>query len=281
MADETRGVGNALATLLAAATAILAIAVVLLLWMVNPPPPPTPEEIAEAVSAHLAKDGYLKKQTFDQRMGRLDEAVSVLLTTEDFQRAVGDLKRTLQSCCGTSGTPSVGRQPRIWVVFENAKLDDDPTGTQPAIERLTVNSRGIAISEEQRARLDLLAAALRACATPDRRVRLNVQGYSSTREFLDAQGRPMDVSEALNVKAANLRAANVTAQLRGPDEHADDGINVVHAAWQKYPDIRRPFLDSREEFQSTDQELLNRAVLVEVLDAGGCAVEAAGGRDNR
>ena len=271
------GRGNTLATTLAAATATLAMAVVA--WMVIVvPPPPTPTQIAEAVSERLAKDGYLKSQAFDQRMDALDEAVSALLKTEDFQRAVGDLERILQSCC--RGTPLVGSQPRIWVVFENAKLNDDPTGTQPTTERLTADSRGIAISKEQRARLNLLAAALRACATPERRVRLKVQGYSSTREFLDAQGDPILDSKALNVKAANLRANAVIGHLREPDEQ-DNGIDVQHTAWDEYPDIRRPFLDSGEEFHGTDQELLNRAVYVEVLDAGGCAVDGAGSGDAR
>lgn len=279
---QTRGWANMLATLLAAATIILAVVVVVLVRTIGDPPnPPTVEAIAEAVSNRLEEDGYLKKKAFDQRMDRLDEAVSALLTTEDFQRAVGDLKRTLQSCCGTSGARSVGRQPRIWVVFDNAKLDDDPTGTRPPIERLTADSRGIVINEDQQARLRLLATALRACATADRRVRLNIQGYSSTREFLDAQGRPMRDSEALNMKAANLRADSVIAHLREQGAYADNGVDVLYAAWQEYTDIQRPFLDSREEFQSADQELLNRAVFVEVLDSGGCAVEAGSGGDAR
>ena len=245
--------------------------------IVEPPTPstPTPAQIAEAVSERLAKDGYLNRQAFDQRMDALDEAASALLKTEDFQRAVDDLKRILQSCCA-SGTPLVGSKPRIWVVFENAKLNDDPTGTQSTIERLTADSRGIAISEEQRARLDPLAAALRACATPERRVRLNVQGYSSTREFLSAQGNPMPDSRALNVEAANLRAEAVIDHLREQGVHADDGVDVLHAPWQGYADMRRPFLDSGNGLQGTNQELLNRAVHVEVLDAGGCADEAAG-----
>ena len=286
MAHEARNRGNTLATSLASATAILAVAVLAWLVLVDPPTPPipttlpTPEQIADAVSKRLAEDGYLKKEAFDQRMGRLDEAVSTLLTTDGFQRAVAELKRslqTLQSCCGARSTPSGGRQPRIWVVFENAKLDDDPTGTLSAIARLKANSPGIVISEDQRARLDQLAAALRACATPERWVRLNIQGYSSTREFLDAQGQPMPDSEVLNVVAANLRAEGVVDHLSGEGLDAGSSVEVLHVPWQNYTDIRRPFLDSPDGVKGTDQEQLNRAVLVEVQDAGACAVEAASG----
>lgn len=58
-------------------------------------------------------------------------------------------------------------------------------------------------------------------------------------------------------------------------------LQIVYAAWGQYKDIRRPFLDSHEEIESTDHEQLNRAVLVEVLDAGLCAVAAAGGGNAR
>lgn len=266
MADDAppRGSGRTLVTLLAAATVILAVTVA---WLVRDVP--TVEEIAEAVSIRLAKDGYLKKDHFDSRIDDLDAAVSLLLTAEEFRAAIAGLKSAC--CAGPSGTPPVSR---IWVVFDNAQLDDAPAGTA-STERLTKASHGIAISGGQLERLDGLAAALDACATPDRPVRLNIRGFSSTREFVDEGGTSMEGSDDLNLNAANFRAANVVDQLT--DElDAESNVEVIHDPWPTYADIRRPFLDSPEGVERTEQELLNRSVLVEIEDAGACAVEAAG-----
>ena len=286
MAGEApgRGTANLLATLLAASTAVLAIVVALLEWTIITGPPIVEVDvdaraIAKAVSAQLEADGFLKKIAFDERMGSLDAAVLKLLTAEEFQRSLESLKGALgDACCGAS--PAV-RQPRIWVVFDNARLEGGPPDTESSLVRLTEDSHGIAIRDGQRDRLNKLAAALRACATPERRVRLKVQGFSSTREFVDEDGMPMPDSAALNVKTANLRAKVVIDHLRERDVDADNGVDVVHVRWQQYDDMHRPFLDSAEEIESTDQELLNRAVLVEVQDAGACAAQAAGGGNVR
>lgn len=271
--------GDTLVTLLGAATAVLAVAVAVLVWNALGEPPsngPDPEKIAEAVSKRLAKDGYLKEETFNRRMNSLDQVVSSLLTAANFERAVDDLKRALENtCCGVPGSP------RIWVLFENAKLEDDETGARSPRERLTAASRGIAIGDREQARLNVLAAALRACAVGDRRVRLNIQGYSSTREFVDAQGRAMPDSQALNLEAANLRAEGVISHLRGQKVHEENGVDIHHVPWQNYAAIRRPFRDSDDEIDGTDQERLNRVVLVELHDAGACAVEAVGGGNAR
>ena len=286
MADDPQGryEGNRLVPLLAVATAALAIAVALLVWVTWPPNGPgvdvDVDEIAAAVSKRLEKDGFLKKDAFDERMDGLEEAVSLRLTTNHFNQAIADLKRAIEAingaCCdGSTATPPVARQPRIWVAFDNARLDEDPTGTLAPIQRLTKDSDGIALPNQQRQRLNRLAAALRACALPDRRVRLRIQGYSSTREFVDAQGQSIQGSQALNVKAANLRAGVVIDNLHEQRAGEDDGVDIDHVPWTDYSTMRRPFLDSREEFQSAAQELLNRVVLVEVRDAGGCALENA------
>ena len=286
MADDAQGryEGNRLVPLLAVATAALAIAVALLVWVTWPPNGPGVDvdvnEIAAAVSKRLEKDGFLKKDAFDERMDGLEEAVSLRLTTNHFNQAIADLKRAIEAingaCCdGSTAIPPVAHQPRIWVAFDNARLDEDPTGTLAPIQRLTKDSDGIALPNQQRQRLNRLAAALRACALPDRRVRLRIQGYSSTREFVDAQGQSIQGSQALNVKAANLRAGVVIDNLHEQRAGEDDGVDIDHVPWTDYSTMRRPFLDSREEFQSAAQELLNRVVLVEVRDAGGCALENA------
>lgn len=272
MADDapTRGSGRTLVTLLAAVAAVAAVLAATLAWLVWRDLP-TVEEIAEAVSIRLAKDGYLKQSHFDGRMDDLDKAVSLLLTAEEFRAAIAGLKRAC--CAGPSGAPPVSR---IWVVFDNAQLDDAPAGTKPT-DRLTRSSQGIAISETQLDRLDGLARALDACATPDRPVRLAIQGFSSTREFVDADGEPMDDSEELNLNAANFRAANVIAHLDSAEgSDTESNVEVIHDPWPTYADIRRPFFDSPEGIERTEQELLNRAVLVEIEDAGACAVEAVG-----
>ena len=281
MADDAqdRDEGNRLVPLLAAATAALAIAVALLVWVTWPPngPDVDVDEIAVAVSKRLEEDGFLKKDAFDSRMDGLEEAVSLRLTTNDFNQAIADLKRAIEAikgtCCnGSAVTPPVAGQPRIWVAFDNARLDEDPTGTLTPIQRLTKDSDGIALPDRQQERLSRLAAALRACALPDRRVRPSIQGYSSTREFVDAQDQPLQDSQALNVEAANLRAGVVIDHLREQRAGEGNGVDIDHVPWTDYSTMRRPFLDSREEFQSAAQELLNRVVLVEVRDAGGCAL---------
>lgn len=289
MAEDApaRGGDNSLVTLLAVATAILALIVGLLVWpivdweTIDPPPgdpPPGVDAIAAAVSLRLEQDGFLKKSHFDSRMDHLDAAASSLLKAEEFRRAIAELKRALGSaCCGSVPVPppAGGRQPHFWVVFDNAKLEEEGEDGRSALERLTASSPGIAIGYRQRERLDRLAAALRACATSAHRVVLNIKGYSSTREFENAQGEPLQDSQALNVKAANLRTESVTAHLLEQGVHAENGIDVQHVLWQDYHEMKRPFLDSHEEIESTDQELLNRAVHVELVDAGGCAVDAA------
>lgn len=280
---QGRSAGQALVAVLAALAAALAVVVVWLVWEDSTePPPPCPtcppvdvEAIAEAVSNRLDRDGFLKKSDFDGRMVGLDAAVLSLLRTGEFRTAIDDLKRALGSaCCGDSaGTPAASR---IWVVFDNAQLDEeDATGTDP-LEQLTKSSPGIAISKAQMGRLDRLRDALRACATADRPVRLKIQGFSSTREFVGSNGTPMRRSEALNLKAANLRAQNVIDHLSGGDGDAKSTLAIRHVPWQTYAEIRRPFLDAPEGVDGTEQELLNRAVLVEVQDAGACAVEAMG-----
>ena len=281
---QRRSAGQALVAVLAALAAALAVIVTWLAWSLlteppEPPPPPpngpTVEAIAEAVSKRLADDGYLKRSHFDKRTDGLNTAVSSLLTADEFNAAIAELKRTRGSvCCGDgSGTPHVSR---IWVVFDNARLDDAPAGAEGVPERLTKRSRGIAISGAQLERLDRLRDALRACATADRPVRLEIQGFSSTREFMGADGAPMRHSEALNLKAANLRAANVIDHLIRDDGDAESTLAIRHVPWQTYADIRRPFLDAPEGVERAEQELLNRAVLVEVQDAGACAVEDMG-----
>lgn len=279
MADDAppRGTGRTLVTLLAAVAAVLAVTVAWLVWRGTDEPPCCPQvdvkAIAEAVSIRLEEDGYLKQSHFDRRTDDLDAAVSLLLTAEEFRAAIAGLKRAC--CAGPSGAPPVSR---IWVVFDNAQLDEeDATGTDP-LNRLTESSHGIAISEAQRERLDGLARALDACATPDRPVRLKIQGFSSTREFVGEGGIALPDSESLNLKAANLRAANVSDHLDPPGEGSDteSNVKVSHVRWTSYADIRRPFLDAPEGIDSTEQELLNRSVLVEIEDAGACAVEAAG-----
>ena len=276
MADDAqgRGGGKSLVAFLAAATAALAI--VLALLIIWPPNGPTPEEIAAAVSVRLERDGFLKKDAFDSRMDGLETKVSLLLTTERFDQAIAELKRAIEAingtCCeGATATPPAARQPRIWVTFDNARLNMDPTGALAPLQRLTKDSDGIALSQEQQQRLNTLADALRTCALPDRRVRLRIQGYSSTREFVDAGGQPMRDSQELNVEAANLRAKVVIDHLSAGE---DDGVDIDHAAWKGYPQMRRPFLDAREEFENTAPERLNRTVLVEIRDAGGCALDA-------
>ena len=54
--------------------------------------------------------------------------------------------------------------------------------------------------------------------------------------------------------------------------NGDNGVDVLHEPWRSYGAMRRPFLDVDDDFAGAEQEQLNRVVLVDIQDAGGCSV---------
>lgn len=267
--DEARRSGNLLTSLLSAAVVVLSATVAVLVWLV-----PDPETIATTVSKRLEKDGFLKEGLFNERMNVVDRA------HEDIKNTLARIEAALGSCCVDGQPPPVTPGtlgPYLQVLFKNAgrnnqQLAAEDESVEEALARLTPESVGIALSDVQREELDKYAAAFQACAAGGR-VRLKVQGYSSTREFVNAQGEIHRHSDALNVKTANLRARGVIDYLddRG-GANAANGVDVLHTPWRSYGAMRRPFLDVDDDFAGAEQEQLNRVVLVEIQDAGGCSV---------
>ena len=216
-----------------------------------------------------------------------------ILTEEMFNKRIAELKyvaTTTAACACGGGTPGGGTPgggtpgggtpggdtpgggtpgadnptaSRIEVLFDNARLQPKKGGRS-----LTESSPGIALTAPQGAELDKLAAALLACAEPGPSVRLKLQGYSSTRAFVDETGTRLLNSDELNVQAANLRAEAVKGRLASQGIHPDGGFDVRYRPWETFADMARPFKDSG--FRGAAQEQLNRVVFVELQDAGAC-----------
>lgn len=233
--------------LLPAALAALAIAVAILAWI---------------VFALLDLDSLLTKEEFRKRMDAVDAAheeisksVEKRVTTEHFDERIDELEELLTRCCK-------GGSPRLEVMFENAGLN--------GASSLNEDSPGIVLSNAQEIKLDKLADALIACATPpSESVSLKVQGYSSTRPF---KGTSVRISNELNLSAANLRAEVVIDHLVARVERDPIGksrVDIRYEPWLDYEDIQRPFED-KARFSGMDQEQLNRVVYIDLQDAGGC-----------
>ena len=273
---------RAITSLLASTVVVLAIVVGVLVWrllalapVVEPPTPVDLDAVAEAVSERLAQDGFLQEEPFGERVDAAHAALA------DDHRVLFEQHRTmaeaisrLRACC--EGEAAGSQRQYIPVTFENGRLRYEDAAERrdealgDALARLTSSSPGVALEPAQQAELAELAEAFKACAA-SAPVRLKVQGYSSTREFADAQGVPHPHSDALNLKLANLRGQTVIDYLDSQDANADYGVHVLHEPWPNYDAMRRPFLDAHEDLPGSAQERLNRVVLVEILDAGGCA----------
>lgn len=273
---------RAITSLLASTVVVLAIVVGVLVWrllalapVVEPTPPVDLDAVAEAVSERLTEDGFLQEEPFGERVDAAHAALAdghrVLA---DQHREMADAISRLRTCC-EGNAASILRQ-FVPVTFENGRLRYEDAAErrnetrEDALARLTPNSRGVALTPAQEAELAEYAAAFKACAA-SAPVRLKVQGYSSTREFADAQGAAHIHSDALNVKLANLRAQMVIDYLDGQDANAENGVHVLHEPWPDYRAMRRPFQDAGADLPGSAQERLNRVVLVEIQDAGGCA----------
>lgn len=245
MANGESPAKGALSTLLLfAAVVALAIAVVVLAWI-----------------AFGRLDDLLTKAEFQKRMDVVDAAhEGIKDSVEELGERIKVLEQLIGRCCTGSDpnppSPPSRLNPRLEVMFENARVDDGPW--------LSEESRGITLSTEQGEKLTKFARALVACATPAQ-VRLKVQGYSSTREFQGASN-----SDDLNLDAANLRAEVVRAHLVAEGANEKNNVHVRHDPWRRYAEIQRPFKDAEGFSGITDQEQLNRVVYIELQDAGGC-----------
>ena len=245
--DSPRKQGTLSNLLLPAALAALAIAVAILAWIV-----------------------LARLDALDKAHKEIKEAVEQRLTTKHFDARIDELERLiglLRSCCDNVTTITEITNPRVELMFDNASLMSE---TGLPLDELSTKSPGIVLSDEQEIKLDKLADALIACATPpSESVSLKVQGYSSTRPF---KGTSVSISNELNLSAANLRAEVVIDHLVARVERDPIGksrVDIRYEPWLDYEDIQRPFED-KARFSGMDQEQLNRVVYIDLLDAGGC-----------
>ena len=238
-----------------------------------------PEKISKAVVQELKKEGYLTERAFLVRIDGLESSFGEALSKvppkiQTWIKAQGFLTeeaflRHIENCslhpagpdCGGTASPAV--LPQLPLVFENAKLI--PRLSPDEDWQLSPDSEGVRLTPAHEIALDAFVKAFTPCAGV-RPVRIRVEGYASTREFLDQDGRPLPNTDSLNLQAANLRAQGVASYLR----NSAQGFQIDHEPWPSFDAMRPPFVDRSEALQGTEQEALNRSVVVQVHDAGGC-----------
>ena len=186
------------------------------------------------------------------------EAIDGRLASID--RRVADVVHdTLQgqpsSPVGVATPVPVGRN--FTFLFDNAYLD--PEG------EVTRDNKGIKLDGHHVKRLDLIVKAFLACQTIDDPVSFHVAGYSSTAEFrveTESGSQRLADTDKLNLATANLRMANVADYLESK------GFEVDVEDWDSIEALRRPYIDDFEP--GVDQQALNRAVVVQITNAGRC-----------
>ncbi len=134
---------------------------------------------------------------------------------------------------------------------------------------------GILVGEERRGRLETLAVALAACARGGAGLEVTVRGFASSAPFRDENGDPLTDSDALNLKVANRRAAEIARILAS----AAPSLTITTGEWMSFGDMAGARLRDRETAgqRIADREFLNRSVEVVVPDLGGCTVPPEGG----
>lgn len=146
--------------------------------------------------------------------------------------------------------------------FPNARLVDGvPVGT------------GVTVPEQE---VNQALASLGACAREGAPVTVKPYGFASKAPFRRADGTPMERSDALNLKTANLRARNVYDALReGATAYPHVRVEDPH----EWPSLEEMTLKRDDGSLITypedeqDHEGLRRVVVLEVLAPGGCTFE--------
>lgn len=245
-----------------------------------------PEEIADTVVQEIKAEGYLTERAFLKRIAGLEAGlVDALdgvppkvhewinaqgyLTEEAFLRHIKEcsLFPAGPNCGGATPDekPSPAVLPQLPLLFENAKLA--PRQSPDEDWWLSPDSEGVTLTPAHKTALDTFIKAFTPCAAVEgRTVLVRVEGYASSRQFVDQDGRPLPDSDALNLQAANLRAQGVADYLR----NAGQGFEIDYEPWASFDAMQRPFVDRSKALQGTEQEALNRSVVVQVHDAGGC-----------
>ena len=146
---------------------------------------------------------------------------------------------------------------KFTLLYENARLTEN--------SEITEDSFGVKLEPWHLKHLELLTKAFVPCHRSDDPVEFRVTGYASSAEFrFQPSGDPMPNSDELNRKTANLRAQIVGDHLR------NHGFNVATKQWASTEHLQRPYLDDAPP--ETDQQALNRTVLIRPAKAGTCDV---------
>ena len=213
----------------------------------------------------------------EQRLKDIDSALSGLDKTitdavrglEGLEERIADAvsKKLLAEGCQLTKTPEcLGVVPpplpplplikvnsKFTFLYENARLNEDG--------EIARDSVGVKLTQRHRRRLERLTKALQPCRGASAPVEFEVAGYSSTADFrIRPDGSPMDNSDELNRKTANLRAQIVVDYLE------EQGFQVNPT--QPSGDLQRPYVDDAQP--GVDQQALNRTVLIELKSAGTC-----------
>lgn len=148
------------------------------------------------------------------------------------------------------------------VHFPNARL----VGRVPVGDGVTVSEQAV------NPMLDKLAA----CAEEGDSVTVRPYGFASNAPFRNADGTPMEESDALNLKTANLRARNAGAALtQGAGGHPHVRIEEPHD-WSSLEQMEQKRDDESLITYSGDRqnrERLRRVVVLKVLARGRCTFE--------
>jgi hypothetical protein len=163
-------------------------------------------------------------------------------------------------------TKSVGALPRL-AVFP-VRFSSNATGDARHW------SAGVVPGRAEEESLAFLMRSLHGCGDTTGRnvIRLNVVGFASSAEFKD---RTSDQSSALNLDAANRRASEVASLLQRlrDAEGLTAQVAIELRPWPTFEamDEHRPFNDRPTAAPDEhNQEVFNRVVEVEMVDADGC-----------
>jgi hypothetical protein len=140
---------------------------------------------------------------------------------------------------------------------------------------------GVAPTDKTGRELTRLSETLSSCASPDRRVKIEVWGFASSSEVKNPSAcGVVATSDAANTLIAEQRAKNV-ATLIGTliGKRASADVDVTYHRWSgSFEDMvsNRRFLDRLVPNHYIEARgAFNRRVEIRILDAGGCETREA------
>ena len=158
------------------------------------------------------------------------------------------------------------------IAFSPLLFDDAETGgtrTSEGQPDLNENSHGIGLQPDHHNQLTRIVELFKdACRPHPERATFVVTGSSSEVSFKNTSKQ---VSDELNVRAANLRGHNVKRALRRAlDEAGLADVKVERLSWDRYDSIQRRALDGVHYDSLPDPQYQARSVIVQVKDIDVC-----------